>query len=165
MLLLVPAAALILTFLGWGSLYIPENLMRFLQLALLVAAVGCAQPLRTVMKRTKPLGWGGKIVVFSLVLALWFFSLLPLLMIINVKLDSSVPQKLERVVLDTEERGTSTCKVKISDWRGSGSQEFHWLWMECPRPHNFVAGTTQISYLLHKGGLGFEWVSELQRKP
>lgn len=133
-----------------------------MELALLIAAVGCAQPLRKVLKRSQPLGWSAKIVVFSLVLALWYSALLPLLFIINVKLDSSIPQKLERVVLEVEERGPSTCKVKISDWRGDGSEEFHWLWLECAHPHPFVVGTSKVSYLLHKGGLRFEWVSELK---
>ena len=158
----MPLAALILTFLGWGSLYIPENLIRFMEVALVIAAVGCAHPLRQVLKRARPLGWGEKIVVFSLVLALWYSSLLPLLFIVNVKLDMSEPRKLERVVLDAEERGPSTCKVKISDWMGDGSEEFHWLWLECPHPHTFKAGTSKVAYSVHKGGLGFTWVSELK---
>jgi len=132
-----------------------------MEVALVVAAVGCAQPLRTVLKRSQPLGWSAKIVVFSLVLALWYSALLPLLFIINVKLDSSVPKKMERVILDTEERGPGTCKVKISDWRGDGSDEFHWLWVECVHPHTFVAGTSKVNYVLHKGALRFEWLSEL----
>jgi hypothetical protein len=162
LLILIPVAALILTVFGWGSLVVPENLVRFLELGLLVAALGCAYPLRQVLSRAQPLGWPHKIVVFTLVLALWFFSLLPLLMIANVKLDSSAPKKIERAILDTEERGTNVCKVKVSNWDESGTEEFHWLWLDCPHPHTFVAGTSKVSYNYHRGGLRFAWVSELK---
>lgn len=165
MLVLLPVAAYILTFLGWGSLYVPENLLRFLQLALLVSALGCAYPLRQVLSRAQPLGWGGRIVVFSLVLALWFSSLTPLLMIANVKLDSSAPRLVERVVLDSERRAETTCKVKVSDFEDQGTTDFHWLWLECPKDLAFTAGSSRVSYLHHKGGLGFAWVSELQALP
>lgn len=153
-----------LTFLGWGSLYVPENLLRFMQLALLVSALACAHPLRKVLSRARPLGLSAKFVVFSLVLALWFSSLLPLLMIVNVKLDSSAPKQLERPVLETEERGINTCKVKIDNWDDSGSADPHWLWLECPHPHQNVAGKTTVAYTLRKGGLGFAWVSEMKLK-
>lgn len=164
MLILIPVAAYVLTFLGWGSLVLPEHLVRFLEFSLLVSALGCAYPLRQVLKRAQPLGWGGRIVVFSLVLALWFSSLAPVLMIANVKLDSSAPQKLERAVLDTEERGTSTCKVKVSDWDGKGGTEFHWLWLECEHPNKFVAGKTLATYDHHAGAFGFPYVTELKVK-
>lgn len=165
MLVLIPVAAYILTFLGWGSLYVPESLLRFLQLSLLVSAAGLAYPLRQVLKRAQPLGWGGRIVVFSLVLALWFSSLTPLLMIANVKLDSSAPRLIERVVLEAERRGETTCKVRVSDWEDTGATGFHWLWLECPKAYTFIAGGSKVSYLHHKGGFGFAWVSELQALP
>lgn len=162
MLVLIPVAAYILTFLGWGSLYVPESLLRFLQLSLLVSAAGLAYPLRQVLKRAQPLGWGGRIVVFSLVLALWFSSLTPLLMIANVKLDSSAPRKLERVVLAVEPRGDRTCKVQVNNWDDSGDAEPHWLWLECAEPEKVKTGKWKASYDYHRGGLGFAWVSELK---
>lgn len=153
------------TLIGWSSLVVPENLMRFLQLGLLVAAMGCAYPLRAVLKRTQPLGWGQKVVVFTLVLALWFFSLLPVLMIANVKLDSSPARKIERVILDAEERGPNVCKVKVSDWEDSGTDDFHWLWVECAQPHGFTAGKSLVTYEHHRGAFGFAWLSGLKALP
>ncbi len=135
-----------------------------MQLSLIISALACAHPLRRVLSRAKPLGWGQKIVVFSLVLALWFSALLPLLMVLNVKLDSSAPLRLERLVLETEERGTNTCKVKIDDWRNDGASDPHWRWIECPHPHQNIAGKTKVAYTLHKGGFGFAWVKEMELK-
>jgi hypothetical protein len=151
--------ALVLTFLGWDSLYVPEDLMRFLQISLIVAAISCAHPLRKVLSRARPLGWGEKLVVFSLVLALWFSALVPLLMIINVKLDSSSPIKIERDVLETEDRGQGTCKVRVTDWRNNGDPEPHWFWLACK------AEAKKVSYVLGKGALQFEWVKDLKLLP
>jgi len=137
--------------------------VRFLQIALVISAIGCAHPLRQVLSRTKPLSWAGKIVVFSLVLALWFSALAPLLIILNVKLDSSRPERMERPVLETQERGTNVCKVKVSEWK-SGSPEEHWLWLECPHPHQNKIGSTRVFYSVHRGALGFTWVDELELK-
>lgn len=165
MLILIPLAAFILTLIGWDSLYVPESLIRFLQVSLLVAALGCAYPLRKVLKRAQPLGWGAKIVVFSLVLALWFFSLVPVLMIANVKLDSHPVLRLERTIEAAEERGPQVCKVKVSDWNGEGGDSPHWLWMECSDASQLSNGKTKIGYSLHRGGIGFAWVSEVRALP
>lgn len=162
MLILIPTLGYLLIFLGWGSLYLPENLWGALEAAVVISALGCAHPLRTVLRRAKPLSWGARIVVFSLTLAFWFSALAPLLMIANVKLDSSSPRKVDRVVLAVEARGAGTCKVQISDYADRGLPETHWLWLECAEPHDIKPGESHLTYLIKKGGLGFEWVSEVK---
>jgi hypothetical protein len=157
LLFIAPVIAFLLTFLGWDSFCLPVELDRFLLIALAVAALACAHPLRKTLARAQPLGWGGKLFVFTFVLLLWFTSLAPLLVILNVKLDQSTPEHLERTVLEARARGASVCVVKVSEWKNGGDE--HWLWIDCEHPEKLEPGKSKVRYDLRRGGFGFAWVS------
>lgn len=155
MLLLIPALAWILCFFGWDSLHLPVEFQRLMEITIIFSAIACAYPLRKIFQRANPLGLGGKLFVFVIVVAIWFSAFTPLAMIFNVKFDSSPAERLERKILETRsDQGPNVCVVKVQEWKPGAGES--WLWLDCKDQKKIGES---ISYELRKGALGFAWIS------
>lgn len=89
MLLLVPLAAALFSLLFRSGFVLPEDRLGWTLAASAVTASACGLSLRRILRRARPLRWGGRTLVFSAAFLLWLAALFPALTILNVELDPS----------------------------------------------------------------------------